>query len=271
MVKIIAEIGCNHMGNPEIAHDMIKTAFKCGANYVKFQKRSIKDFLTKEQYEKPYSGPHAFANTYGEHRENLEISIDDWKEILKDFDNVFPTVFDIKSLKDVMQLNPQIIKIGSGQVNNLKLIEEVAKTGVKIILSTGMSTVEEIDSAFELIKDNDPVLMQCTSVYPCPEDQVNLRVIPKLKKRYDCEVGLSGHYVSGSGAIEVAAMMLGATWIERHFTLDRTWKGTDQAASLEPVGLTSVVNSIKSAERALGVGEKRVLEIEVPARMKHRC
>lgn len=273
MVNIIAEIGCNHMGDVAIAQQIIEVAFSCGADYVKFQKRCPSVFLTENQYAKPYNGPHSFGKTYGEHREALEFSINDWLYIIKPAmrGKIFPTVFDTSSLFDVAEhLKPSIIKIGSGQVADRELIQAVANTGCKIIMSTGMSTLVEIDKAFEIIKDNNPVLMQCTSVYPCPEDQVNLNVIPELKKRYGCEVGLSGHYVSGSGAIEAAAVALGATWIERHFTLDRTWKGTDQAASLEPGGLRSVVKAVRSVERALGSSEKKVLKIEEPSRKKHR-
>lgn len=276
MVNIVAEIGCNHMGDPKTAMRMSDVAFACGVNYVKFQKRSPSECLTPEQYSKPYSGDNSFGITYGKHRERLEILINDWYDITHetelDYDKgMFATVFDFTSLKECIEcLDMPIIKIGSAQINRFELLGAVVASGKKIILSTGMSTIEEIDNAFEIIKNNEPVLMQCTSVYPCPEDQVNLNVIPMLKKRYGCEVGLSGHYVSGSGAIEAAAVALGATWIERHFTLDRTWKGTDQAASLEPEGLKSVVKAIRTAEQALGSSEKKVLEIEEPVRMKHR-
>lgn len=277
MVNIVAEIGCNHMGDEHVALDMCYVAASCGVDYVKFQKRHPSTFLTKEQYSQPYTGPNSFGQTYGEHRDALEISIFRWEEIATNLSidhevEMFATVFDRIAHSQYLKcdIDESLVKIGSGQVGDLKFIKHVSKCGKKIILSTGMSTLEEIDKAFEIIKDNDPVLMQCTSVYPCPEDQVNLNVIPMLKERYGCEVGLSGHYVSGSGAIEAAAVALGATWIERHFTLDRTWKGTDQAASLEPEGLKNVVKAVRTAERALGSSEKKVLEIEEPVRRKHR-
>lgn len=277
MVNIVAEIGCNHMGDVKIAQDMVYKAFQCGVDYVKFQKRDVLGNMSSEKYQEPYNNSHSFGETYGEHRIALEIEMEEWSNISHnvelDFDKeMFATSFDAKSLVDCAMF--EICKIGSAQLSDLDLLKRaVSAFGYdrRIILSTGMSTLEEIDKAFEIIKNNDPVLMQCTSVYPCPEEYVNLNVIPMLKKRYGCEVGLSGHYVSGSGAIEAAAVALGATWIERHFTLDRTWKGTDQAASLEPAGLTSVVKAIRSAEKALGSSEKKVLEIEEPVRRKHRA
>ena len=133
-----------------------------------------------------------------------------------------------------------------------------------------MSTLEEIDKAVDVLKGSDLTLMHCTSAYPCDETDVNLNIIPTLQKRYNIPIGLSGHFRQGSGAIESAAVALGSRWIERHFTLDRTMKGTDQSASLEPTGMMKVVKSIRSIERALGNSEKVVLECEEPIREKCR-
>lgn len=166
------------------------------------------------------------------------------------------------------ELGVEIIKVGSAQVTHLNLIEEVASYNLPVIMSTGMSTIEEIDTAVEIFKTNktDLTLMHCTSCYPCSYENINLRIIPILKERYKVPVGFSGHY--SSVGIDAAAVAIGATCIERHFTLDRTMKGTDHSSSLEPAGMEKVIKYIRATEQAMGSCKKRILDCEMPARLK---
>jgi sialic acid synthase SpsE len=271
---IIAEIGINHQGNLELFKQMIVKAKECGVDAVKSQKREPRECLTPEQYVRPYESPHAFGKTYGEHKEALELDREEWAEAMALADELgiplFASVFDITSARLMKSLGVEMVKIGSAEVTRLDLLEEIAGYGLPIILSTGMSTLEEIDKAVDLLKARkvDLTLMHTTSCYPCPYQDVNLRVIPTLRERYKVPVGFSGHH--SSVAIDAAAVALGAVAVERHFTLDRTMKGTDQAASLEPVGMEKVVKYIRATELALGSPEKRVLDCEVPVRKKCR-
>lgn len=271
---VIAEIGINHQGNIELFKKMIVKAKECGVDAVKSQKREPKECLTPEQYNRPYDNPHSFGKTYGEHKEALELSREDWKEAMALADDLgiplFASAFDITSARFMKELGVELIKIGSAEVTRLDLLEEVAGYGLPILMSTGMSTLEEIDRAVDLLKARkvDLTLMHCTSCYPCPYEDINLRVIPTLKDRYKVPVGFSGHH--SSVAIDAAAVALGAVAVERHFTLDRSMKGTDQAASLEPVGMEKVVKYIRATELALGSAEKRVLECEQAVRAKCR-
>ena len=273
-VNVIAEIGINHQGDFGLMKKMMLAAKECGVDYVKSQKREPKVCLTEEEYNRPYEGPHSFGSTYGEHKENLELSMAEWEDLFlfaKEIGvNIFMSVFDAVSADNMNNLGVELFKIGSAEVTKLPLLEKLKSFGKPIILSTGMSTIEEIDAAVDTLKGSNLTLMHCTSSYPCKETEVNLNVITTLQHRYDIPVGLSGHYKQGSGAIESAAIALGSRWIERHFTLDRTMKGTDQSSSLEPTGMARVVKSIRSVEKALGSKNKVVLECEQPAREKFR-
>lgn len=271
---IIAEIGINHQGNLDLFKKMIVKAKECGVDAVKSQKREPRECLTPEQYSRPYDSPHAFGKTYGEHKEALELSREAWREAMALADDLgiplFASVFDITSARFMRDLGVELVKIGSAEVTRLDLLEEVANYGLPILMSSGMSTIEEIDRAVDLLKARkvDLTLMHTTSCYPCPYEDLNLRVIPTLKDRYKVPVGFSGHH--SSVAIDVAAVALGAVAVERHFTLDRTMKGTDQAASLEPVGMEKVVKYIRATELALGSSEKKVLPCEESVRTKCR-
>ncbi len=183
---------------------------------------------------------------------------------------LFASVFDLTSARFMKSLGVELIKIGSAEVTRLDLLEEVASYGLPVIMSTGMSTLEEVDAAVALLKGRkaDLTLMHTTSAYPCPYEFLNLRVIPTLRERYKVPVGFSGHH--SSVAIDNVAVALGAVSVERHFTLDRTMKGTDQAASLEPLGMEKVVKYIRATELALGSSEKTVLECEKAVRAKCR-
>lgn len=268
-VNVVAECCCNHMGDIAIAKEMIRQAKACGADFVKFQKRDIGS-MSREQRDKPYEGPHSFGRTYGEHRYMLEFSKDQWWELEHLADRVgigfFATPFDIPSADFIReQLDCEYVKLGSTQIHDPEMIAYIKRhrryLKQKIIMSSGMMAFEDLE---RLVAEIGPhVVMQTTSAYPCDEADVNLRVI-RAYTTWGREVGLSGHYVSGNGALEAAAVALGATWIERHFTLDRTWKGSDQASSLEPAGLHNVVKAVRSVARALGDGVKKLEECELP-------
>ena len=273
-VNVIAEIGINHQGDIDLMKTMMLAAKECGVDYVKSQKREPKLCLTEEQYDKPYDSPNSFGKTYGEHKEALEFSENEWIELFgfaaKNDIKLFASVFDVLSTSMMDSLGAELFKIGSAEVSKLELLEHIREFNKPIILSTGMSTIEEIDSAVDVLRGTDLTIMHCTSAYPCKEEDVNLNIIKTLSDRYSLPVGLSGHYVQGSGAIESAAAAMGATWIERHFTLDRTMKGSDQSSSLEPTGMSRVVKSIRSVERAMGNFQKTILECEKPARIKFK-
>lgn len=269
---IIAEGGVNHNGNTELAKKLVDVAVDCKADAVKFQKRSIEKILTREALEMPYLGPNSFGKTYGEHRRKLELSHDAWyelKEYCKGKDiMLLASVWDEESADFIEELEVPAFKIPSADLINLPLLEHVAKKGKPIILSTGMSSVEEIEDAVNTIKKyNDELfLLQCTSTYPSEHEDINLRAMETLKNRFDVLVGYSGH--ERGIAISEAAAALGAVIVERHFTLDSMMKGPDHAASLEPPGLFKLVRDIRSIEISMGSSEKRIQEREKPIRTK---
>jgi YrbI family 3-deoxy-D-manno-octulosonate 8-phosphate phosphatase len=269
---LIAEIGQNHQGDAAIARELIHTAKICGVNAVKSQKRDVRTLLTPEEYSRPYTSPHAFGKTYGEHREALELKREAWADLFAyaaelgvDF---FASPWDVPSAQLLHDLGCALYKIPSAAVTNLPLLRAVASFGRPVILSTGMSTLEEIDRAVEELSATELYVLQCTSAYPVNFDAVNLRAMRTLAERYGRPVGLSGHH--RGIAVDVAAVALGGRILERHFTLDRTWKGTDHAASLEPPGLSRLVRDVRAVEAAMGDGEKIVLECERPSRAKLR-
>jgi len=269
---IIAEIGNNHQGDPQIARELLRAAKLCGVQAVKSQKRDVRTLLTPQEFNRPYNSPHSFGRTYGEHREALELSADTWVELMAyaaelglDF---FASPWDVPSARLLADLGTSMFKIPSAAVTNQELLREVASHHRPVILSTGMSTLEEVDRAVEALSDTELYILQCTSAYPAAFDTINLRTMQTLAQRYQRIVGLSGHHKGI--AVDAAAVALGARVIERHFTLDRTWKGTDHAASLEPQGLSRLVRDIHAVETALGDGIKCVQECERSARTKLR-
>ena len=270
---IVAEIGLNHNGKFEIAKKLIDSANEVGVDAVKFQKRDISELLTKEQINKPYSGLNSFGDTYGEHRKNLELSNDDWYKLVDYSERLgltfLASAWDINSADFLERLNISAYKIASSDVTNLLLLEHIAKKRRPIILSTGMSTIDEIDEAVEVIEkyNNDLIILHCVSAYPFDEQYANLNIIKTLKERYRYPIGYSGHEKSGH-VVTLTAVALGACLIERHFTLDRTMRGPDHVASLEPHGFASLVDSIRIQERAFGSSKKEILDIEVPVREK---
>ena len=270
---IVAEIGLNHNGKLEIAKKLIKEAIKAGADAVKFQKRNIDKLLIKEWINKPYSGQNSFGNTYGEHRRNLELSDDDWYKLAEYSEKLgldfLASAWDIGSADFLEKLDVPAYKIASADVTNLPLLEHIAKKKKPVILSTGMSTIEEIDEAVETIEKytNGLIILHCISAYPFDDQYANLNVIKTLKERYRYPIGYSGHEKSGH-VITLGAVALGACLVERHFTLDHTMRGPDHVASLEPHGLASLVESIRKQEKAFGSPKKDILDIELPVREK---
>ena len=271
---IIAEIGNNHNGNLDTAKELIKTAKEAGADAVKFQVKNIEKSFSKELLDSTYVNENSFGKTYREHKMALEFSEEQMKE-LYDFASkmsiiCFSTPFDIDSVDMLERIGNPIYKISSFHVTDLKLIEYVCQTKKPIIISTGMSTIEEIDKAVELIKKftKDFIIMHCVSCYPTEDKDVNLNIIPTLKNRYNCPIGYSGH--ERGIAITASTVLLGCCAIERHFTLDRTMKGPDHASSVEPVGLNDIVTRSKKFFSAMGTSKKDVLDCELKNRKKFR-
>ncbi|MFO8015864.1 MAG: N-acetylneuraminate synthase family protein [Candidatus Woesearchaeota archaeon] len=270
-VFVIAEVGINHQGDINIAKQLVDVAAISGADCVKFQKRTPEKMLTKAGLEKPYTGPHSFGPTYGEHRKALELSDDEFRELKRYCDEkgiIFTaSVWDEESADFIESLDVEFHKIGSPDMTNLPLLEKVAKFGKPVILSTGMATMDEIEEAVKHIEkwNKNIVLLHCTSTYPSKFEEINLRAMDTLRK-FGHPVGYSGHELGI--AVSLAAAVMGACAIERHFTLDRTMKGGDHAASLEMEGLRKLVRNIRVWETALGSDEIRMQESEEPIRVK---
>lgn len=272
-VFIIAEVGINHNGSIETAKKLIDAAKDAGANAVKFQKRTIEEILTKEGLEKPYTSPHAFAPTYGEHRKKLEFSEPEYHELKKYADGkgilFFASVWDKKSADFMGSFRVDAYKIPSADVTNTPLLEYVAKKNQPVLLSTGMSTLEEIDDAVDAVlrHNNRLIIFHCFSLYPSPEEKINLRYMDILRDRFSpLPVGYSGHEMEVMPTLTAVAR--GARIIERHLTLDKQMKGSDHAASLEPAQFTELVVSIRRIEKILGVPEKIMYEELKPLREK---
>ncbi len=278
--KVIAEIGCNHKGDMAIAKELVMVAATfCKADVVKFQKRHPRELLTEEQYRAPHPNPaNAFGATYGEHREFLEFNADQHKQ-LKDWCEEFGTVYstsvwDVTSAKDIVPLKPALLKIPSACNLHFEMLGYLCDNfGGEVHLSFGMTTHEEEEKIVSFFESKgrakDVIIYSCTSGYPVPFEDICLFEIPRLIKSFGSrvkEIGFSGHHLGI--AADIAALALGATWIERHFTLDRTWKGTDHAASLEPDGLRKLVRDVRNVAKALDSKKEQVLDIEKVQRDK---
>ena len=271
-VFVIAEIGLNHNGDPELAAQLIRTAAAAGVDAVKFQKRDSRALLTQELYDSPYTAWYSYGTTYGEHREALELSQADLaklKDIAESLNVIFfASAWDLPSVDVCEELDVPLYKVASADVTNIPLLERLAQTGKPLIMSTGMSTEEELDAAVATIRrhHDDLVLLHCVSTYPSEFDEINLSTIPWLRDRFDCPVGYSGH--ERGIAVSSAAVAIGACVVERHFTLDRASKGPDHAASLEPPGLMKMVRDIRAIERARGSARTGLVERELSVRAK---
>lgn len=283
---VIAEIGCNHKGDMNIAHKMIKLlgTFKLlnensYINIVKFQKRTNKELLSPEEYNAPHPNPrNSYGATYGEHREFLEFNLEQHK-LLKQWCEeeglIYSTsTWDLTAAKEIVSLNPKLIKVPSASNLNFEMLEYLRDNySGEIHLSFGMTTHDEEKKIINFFQEKnrakDMVIYSCTSGYPVPFEDICLNEITRLKETYGKDVkaiGFSGHHLGI--AVDVAALALGATYFERHFTLDRTWKGTDHAASLEPQGLQKLARDLRQSYAALQYKEKEILDIEAVQRKK---
>jgi N-acetylneuraminate synthase len=272
--KVVAEIGCNHMGQIQIAKDLIALAKQSGAKYVKFQKRNNKELLTEEQYNAPHPVPeNSYGITYGEHREFLEFNLEQNKELKIYCDNIgvvySTSVWDVSSAKEMISLEPEFIKVPSACNNNFKLLKILRdEFRGQVQLSIGMTSKNEVEEIVKFFEETNQaksrlLIYSCTSGYPVPAKDVSLLEINWLYERYVNrvnEIGFSGHHLGIS--LDIAAYTLGARWIERHFTKDKMWKGTDHSASLEPNELKNLVDGLNETYIALHYKKEEILPIE---------
>ena len=273
MTFICAEIGINHNGSIDIAKKLIDVAVRCGCDAVKFQKRNVEMVYTKETLDSPRESP--FGKTTREQKLGLELSLKQYSMIdkycKKQKIHWYVSSWDVQSQIEMRKFHTKYNKIASAMLIHKKLLETVAEEKKYTFISTGMSSIKQISDAVKIFrKYKCPFeLMHSHSSYPMSEEEANLRVIPFLIKKFKCKVGYSGHE-TGSYNICLPAVVLGATSIERHITLDRTMYGSDQAASLEESGLKRLVRDVRMLEKVLGDGKKRVWKSELPAQKKLR-
>ncbi|MGD0507349.1 MAG: N-acetylneuraminate synthase family protein [Terriglobales bacterium] len=267
---VIAEIGINHNGDIDLAKKLINVALGSGCDAVKFQKRTIDVVYTKEELAKPRESP--FGATNGDLKRGLEFEQEEYEEIDRYCREVkidwFASCWDEASVDFIAQFKVPCFKVASASLTDDNLLRHTRAVGKPIILSTGMSTIQEVDHAVEVLGKKDLVLLHACSTYPAYYEELNLHVIGVLKDRYGVPVGYSGHETGLPSS--VAAAVLGACMIERHITLDRSMWGSDHAASLEPNGITRLVRDIRLIEKSMGDGVKRVLEREQPIIKKLR-
>ncbi len=276
--KFIAEIGCNHRGSIETAKQMMVVAKTCGADIVKFQKRHSRELLTPEQYNAPYDNINSYGKTYGEHREFLEFDREthvQLKAYAEDHGVEYSTsVWDLTSAREMASLQPSLLKVPSACNNHIDMLKVLRdEFAGQVHISVGMSTEEEIEAAVDVFQScpQRVVIYSCTSGYPVPFDDVCLLEIVRLIQKYKDTgrvgaIGFSGHH--NGIAIDSIATVLGASFIERHFTLDRAWKGSDHAASLEPSGFSKLTRDIKHLRQAWTFRSSELLPIELPQREK---
>lgn len=278
--KLIAEIGCNHRGDLETALDMIRVAAQfCRADVVKFQKRTNRELLTSEEYDAPHPNPaNAYGPTYGAHREALEFTIDQHrqlKECCEEWGTIYSTsVWDVTSAREIATIQPALVKVPSACNLNFEMLDIIASEySGEIHLSFGMTSHEEEEKVVSFFESKDRakdlVIYSCTSGYPVAFEDICLCEITRLKKTFESRVksmGFSGHHLGI--AADIAALALGSEWFERHFTLDRTWKGTDHAASLEPDGLRKLVRDLRNVSKSLAYKSEEILPVEAVQRKK---
>lgn len=261
---VVADVGINHNGDVEVARKLISSAVLAGCDAVKFQKRTIEVVYTPEELAKPRESP--FGTTNGDLKRALEFGEEEYRQV-DEYCKMhrimwFASCWDEASVDFLSQFDPPCYKVASASLTDDALLRKYRSMGKPIILSTGMSTIEQIDHAVDVLGTDDLVILHCTSTYPSQPEELNLLAIPILKERYGVPIGYSGHEVGL--ATSLAAYILGACIVERHITLDRAMWGSDQAASVEPQGFNRLVRDIRVVESALGDGEKVVYESEVP-------
>ena len=270
-VYVIAEIGINHNGEVELAKELMECAARAGCDAVKFQKRTPRISVPESQRLVPRETPWG-TMTYLEYKERIEFEEPEYLEIDAHAKRLglewFASPWDVPSVEFLEGFDVSTHKVASACLTDLELLRAISETPRNVILSTGMSTIEEIDQAVEVLGTSRLTLMHSTSTYPCPPNEANLRTIETLRLRYGVPVGYSGHETGLQ--ISLAAVALGAVAIERHVTLDRSMWGTDQAASIEPHGLERLVRDIRVLELALGDGVKRIFPGEEEPRRRLR-
>ncbi|RIV44615.1 N-acetylneuraminate synthase family protein [Flagellimonas pelagia] len=278
--KVIAEIGCNHKGEFDIAIELLDLAKLCGADVAKFQKRNNKELLTEEQYNAPHPNPrNSYGDTYGAHREYLEFDVEQHRGLKTHCEKIgleySTSVWDTTSAREMITIDPSLLKVPSACNNNFEMLKVLRdEYNGEVHLSFGMTTKEEEAKVVEFFEETDQakdrlVIYSCTSGYPVPFEDVCLLEIKRLHETYGDRVkmiGFSGHHLGI--AIDNAAYTLGAFWVERHFTKDRTWKGTDHAASLEPAGLRKLCRDLNATHKALTYKQEDILGIEQVQRDK---
>lgn len=271
-IFFVAEVGINHNGDMEICKNLIDVAVDAGCDAVKFQKRDINLVYTQQFLDSPRESP--WGKTQRAQKEGLEFTREDYQEIdrycKKKGIQWFASAWDTNSQEFLRQFDCQYNKIASAMIVHKDLLHMVAEEGRHTFISTGMSTYDDIQRAVDIFRAaNCPFeLMHTVSTYPMKDEDANLRVIETLRNRYDCNVGYSGHEVGL--AISYAAAAMGITSLERHITLDRAMYGSDQSASVEPNGLRQLVGAVRKIEKAMGDGEKRIIDAEVPISRKLR-
>ncbi len=269
-VFIIAEIGINHNGSLVTAKKLINIAHLFGCDAVKFQKRTVDKVYTKEELMMPRQS--VFGNTNGDLKYGLEFGYSEYKEIDRYCKELgilwFASAWDVDSVDFLEKFDVCAHKIPSACITDIELLNHIKKTNKPVFVSTGMSTMDEIENALSILGTDNTVLLHCTSTYPTQNNEINLKVIPLLKEKFDCPIGYSGHE---KGIVpSTIAVVMGACTVERHVTLDRTMWGSDQAASLEPEGLRKMVRDIRNVKDFLGDGIKKVYESELPIKKKLR-
>lgn len=270
---VIAEIGHNHQGNLDKARELFRAARDAGVDAVKLQKRDNRRLYTKAMYDKPYDHENSFGATYGAHREALEFGKKEYVELMAYAQELgvtmFSTPFDIPSADFLAELDVPVYKVASGDLKSLPLLEHIARFKRPMLISTGAASLEDIQRTMDaLLPINDQVaILQCTASYPTPAEEVNLRVISTLREAFPKQViGFSDHY--NGIAMAFGAYILGARIIEKHFTINRAWKGTDHALSLEPTGMKKLVRDLRRGRVALGTGIKAPFPSEASALVK---
>jgi N-acetylneuraminate synthase len=279
--KVVAEIGCNHQGKLELAKELLTLAKQAGATVGKFQKRTVEELLTPQQFNAPHPVPrNSFGETYGQHRNCLEFSIEQHQALQNHCESIglvySCSVWDTRAAEEIVSLSPSFIKVGSPSNQHWEM-QKVLRDGYtgEVHISTGMTTKEEIDKIVNFWEEgtgnaqNRVVLYNCTSGYPVPYEDVCMLDLRMLYQKYAHRVkaiGFSGHHTGV--AIDVAAYALGAQWIERHFTKNKAWKGTDHAASLEPDDLRMLVCNLQDTYKAMTYKQEDILDLEREQRAK---
>ena len=271
-IFIIAEIGINHNGDMSICKQLIDVAYDAGCDAVKFQKRDIDLVYTKEDLEQPRESP--WGTTQREQKEGLELNFSQYQEIdnycKQKKINWFASAWDVNSQKFLRRFNCNYNKVASAMIVDKELLKEIASEGKHTVISTGMTTYEDIECAVDIFnKAKCPFeLMHTISTYPMKTENANLNMINTLRNKFNCNVGYSGH--ESGLAVSYAASALGISSLERHITLDRSMYGSDQAASLEPAGLRQLIGAVRKIETAMGDGIKKIIKDEIPIAKKLR-